>query len=42
VAYYLSLVTGAREAILAGRFAAYRAACIEGWAAAEQERPSAG
>lgn len=42
VAYYLSLVTGAREAILAGRFGAYRAACIEGWSAGEQERPSAG
>ena len=42
VAYYLSLVTGAREAILAGRFGAYRAACIEAWAAGEQERPSAG
>jgi queuine tRNA-ribosyltransferase len=42
VAYYLSLVTGAREAILAGRFGAYRDACIEGWSAGEQERPSAG
>ena len=42
VAYYLSLVTGAREAILEGRFGAYRAACIEGWSAGEQERPSAG
>ena len=34
VAYYLSLVTGAREAIVAGRFSAYRAACVEGWSAA--------
>ncbi|NQW63304.1 MAG: tRNA guanosine(34) transglycosylase Tgt [Deltaproteobacteria bacterium] len=42
LAYYLSLVTGAREAILAGRFGAYRAACIEGWSAGDQERPSAG
>ncbi len=42
VAYYLSLVTGAREAILAGGFGAYRAACIAGWLEGEQERPSAG
>ena len=42
VAYYLSLVTGAREAILRGDFAGYRAACLADWAAGEAERPSAG
>jgi queuine tRNA-ribosyltransferase len=31
IRYYLDLVRGARTAIREGRFAAYRAACAEGW-----------
>jgi queuine tRNA-ribosyltransferase len=31
VAFYLRLMAGAREAIAAGRFAAYRAGCLARW-----------
>lgn len=42
VAYYLTLVTGARAAILSGDFSGYRARCLSEWAAGEAERPSGG
>lgn len=38
IAYYLSLMAGAREAILAGRYADYVAATKEGWTRGDVER----
>ena len=37
VAYYQSLMAGAREAITQGRYSAYVEAAIEGWARGEAE-----